>query len=627
MNIRKGFAIATCAATLTGCSAFMYPDGPTRVSHTRPVPLNEAIEAVEKLETRYLGAAGEQATADKLVKGSLFLASATAIGGALYGAHRDIVTGAAFGGATIFAGSTLFGSPQQRAVYRSGAQALSCAITAVAPLTSIDAGELETAYADLVGASRDYGSIAIGLENAIDAVPKLSLENTAYEKYYKELGVLDGTITKLIEAVDAALADSGASAASVRTKIRNANTIFAGYRVESIAAKTASEVIKSTEQAVNNAKNALQALKRDSNYASWMNEQIDAGISEIDALAKLVADLDQARTKGTKAIIDANTVVRRARIDHQGWRLLPVIIDGDRKKAAKIIKELKDAGSVLFDTSKNIHLKVLGQLERLEPDHAAILRAFSSVIGVTLSGAKSITADRDSLIPRGGQFQTLGAVQPVSAMPPPPVPAGSPAQTYLASVGPDDTAIARAELQKKIDKILDAPALPKAAQLVQQMKWFQAVAVLIENKIEDAKTGLKSVHTKLRKISDQVREAHLTIRVQVDAVQNIDLTTIETTCAALIDPGVKPLKTSTNQIFVESTGEKFLYLSGGRGPYSVLYDKPAAAISVEDGYDPNNGKRRYTFKAASKGFKAGETYTLTILDDDDRKAVVTVTTR
>lgn len=651
MKVFKGIVVSACVATLTGCNPFMYPDGPKLALNTRPVALNDAIKAAEDLEVNYLKAAREQAAADKLVKGGLILSAATAIGSALYGAHRDIITGAAFGGATLYAGSMLFGSPQQRAVYRTGAQALSCAVTTVAPLTTVDEAELTAAYRDLADTGRRYGDAVIDLENAIDAVPRPALkeaDSKGYDAYNAALGKMEAELPKLKGLVDAATADSDATLTAARNAVRDANKAYADYLLVTANAKAGIKDAKSLDdmkKAIDKAQKALEALKMAPNHQPWMDPYIDSGIVKVKTLADNVATWDTARALRAQTIIDADASVLRAGIDLQAWRLVSVGLDTDRAKAAAIRKKLKDAGSALFAASKTIHYKVLEQLERFEPDHAAILRAFSAVTGVTLAGAKGITAGRDDLFARTPSLAAAAPKAPSEEAPPPEAAAAEkkevPTEKKAAApeVAPTDAQVA--ELNGKIDGILADLAFIKTDDLSRQARGFNAVSEQIRNAVsrpngdaagkqagEKVPPDLKAAHGNLNRLADQVRQAHLTLRDQIEAVQSIDLLAIETICAAKIDAGIKPPKPSTDHVKVNDKDQQYLYVSGGRGSYSVMYDKEPKAITVTPGYDPANGRFRYQIGAstADGAFTPGQTYVLTITDEDDLSATVTVTT-
>lgn len=131
----------------------------------------------------------------------------------------------------------------------------------------------------------------------------------------------------------------------------------------------------------------------------------------------------------------------------------------------------------------------------------------------------------------------------------------------------------------------------------------------------------------MRIIAGQIRAAHKTIKDQVAFIKNIELSNIQTTCLQMINPGIKPLKTNTNQIQIDSTTRQYLYVSGGRGDYFAQYDQPTTYIEIKPGYDPQNGKFRFEFIPIAAGFAAGKTYKMTVLDEDDRKAEVTITTK
>ena len=60
-----------------------------------PVALNAAMTQAHDLQAKYLQATNDQVLAAKLVNFGFLGAGATAIGGALFGGHRDLVTGAA----------------------------------------------------------------------------------------------------------------------------------------------------------------------------------------------------------------------------------------------------------------------------------------------------------------------------------------------------------------------------------------------------------------------------------------------------------------------------------------------------------------------------------------------------
>lgn len=636
MKTPKNIVAMTCAVTLSGCSVFSYPDGPVLTSEKRPIPLNDAIIAAEKLERSYLDAAGEQLMVDKLTKLSFVASAGTAIAGALYGAHRDLVTGAAFAGGTIYAGSLLFGSPNQRLVYRTGAQALSCAVTAVSPLAVVDDTKLQAAYDNISAIAADFDAKVIDLENAMDGVTRPALSTATYPAYDTKMQALVLAIAQAASDVDAAIADStGGADPAARTSIRNANKALADYLLAALNAKSKSDTILNTTAyaALDTAKMALEGLKKAAGYAAWMDAQINDGLAAVKALRDLQVQADTLAAKSTKSVIDANTAVYRARLDLEGWRTLPYRMEEDRTRANKILSDLKDAGSKLYSATKNIHIKVVGELEQFEPSRAAILQAFSSVTGAALTNASTITADRGALFgdgskdmpsPSGNQQSTLNPAAAVGAAPvgagAPPSPGGAPVAAQA------DTPANRAALQQRIDSVFTMANMPDKNGLQQEIRGSVNLINQIVTAIE-GRDGLQSRHSEMRSIAGKIRVAHSTIKDQVTVIKNVDLSTIQSTCMTMINPGVKPLKTNTNQIQVDASATQYLYVSGGRGDYFAQYDQPTTHLEIKPGYDPQNGKFRFEIIPITSGFTTGKTYKMTVLDEDDRKAEVTITTK
>lgn len=651
----KGGVVAAAAVMLVGCESILgYPKNDPPV--TMPVTMSEAMTRAQTLQGKYLDAAGQQVTAAKLANFGFLGAGATAIGAALFGAHRDLITGAAFTGGVLYAGSSLFGSPAQRMTYRTGAQALSCAITRYAPLMVLagtrsvrtngapaaqkdgaprdqeDGARLDQAYNEVRAAEGDYRQGLITLEEKLNLLAIPGLSSPAYDTVNRAVANVNTELVAAGLAVEAALAP-GATAdkrTAAHTAIGKAQTAIGQFNLAAAAARAFAQTAVTAEGAeLDRIISALSAIvaRLDKPEDTVSKKYAADAKAKVEAARATATRYEEVNRNLTALILDAHALAFASRLEVLSWRLTEPAAQSVRTRAVRLASDLKKAGTELSKLVDNIHFKVLGELERAEPDRRTILEALSASTGMSIAYAKLTDDERNLRYPR-----TAPGPSPVAAPPAAP-PVGPEKTTPGESPPPPPTVAAPApgaapaapvlspQVKADVDRLVGQ--MPNLDSLVARTGGERAVAASLESSIAETQKARTTVQRAVARFG----AAFATITDILETVETIDFNNTRTECEQLVNPGLEPLKVSTNQVQMSkaATQPMHVYVYGGTPGYRVQFDKALVGFTSSSGYDPQSGEFRYELKPSDKIVK-DQTYTMTVLDRRNTSAVVTITT-
>ena len=110
----------------------------TSVNKGAPPTLEATIQDVAQVQGRYLGAVESQGNSGPVLSAGLIGLSALALFKGITGANTRDMAGAGVAGSTAWAVNSTLVSAPRRDIYRAGAQALGCALTAAEPMRVIE---------------------------------------------------------------------------------------------------------------------------------------------------------------------------------------------------------------------------------------------------------------------------------------------------------------------------------------------------------------------------------------------------------------------------------------------------------------------------------------------------------
>lgn len=617
----RHWSVILALVPLAGCaSLFRYPELPPAKP---PVTLTAAIDRAQQLEVDYLSAANDQVMAAKIANLGFLGAGATAIGGALYGSHRDVITGAAFGGGIIYAGSTLFGSQAQRNTYRTGAQALSCAITRYAPLLAVDETGLKAGYANIVANDKIYRQKAMALENSLAALPDkaaIPLPNAALPASHTATDAAAHTALASLRTAQGKLPAALMANASVtdiadaRSALNQARKDVSAYGLQMATALgeldgfASAEQVKATE-IQNTLKDLLAKPGLSPADAALLYNALQATNAYLDAAKKR----DRALVAWTKMVLQAYDAGGRAQLNLTAWRLSEPAVRQIRRNTLTLIQSLDAAGTGLSGLVDSIHIKVVNELERAEPDRRSILEALGSSVGVVTNYARTTGASLREATPP--------AVLPVALA----GGGGGGGGFAAAAVGTPNRAAAAGHTIQEQGKDLEAQLKnlqPMPALASEEARFARSMAALGPLVMQ-----VDADEAAARRAKAGIDDAVITAADAAETVSNVNSEAVRSECEQLINPGIEPLGTSTNQVLVTATTSVPLFVYGGTPPYRVEISPVLDKVKVEPGYDPASGQFRYLVSGEA-GLTGGATYTMKVRDRRGGTAPdVTITTK